>query len=278
MAADASEPGGWRARLELGFRRRGERTVLATRRHEGPLVVQSPFYPEGGPCHVYVLHPPGGIVGGDALRLDARLEAGSHALLTTPAAGKVYRSAGPLSRQEQVFTAGPDSVLEWLPQETILFDGCHVRLTTRVALAPRARFLGWEMVALGRPAAGESYRTGRCRTAFELWRGGSPLVVERSLLDGAGAVLDAPWGLRGQPVTGTLLGTSAGPEHVAAVREQCGAPAAGLHGVSLLGDTLVARYLGPQAEPGRRWLLRVWEVLRPLLLGRPGCPPRIWAT
>ena len=76
----------WQARLELGFRATAGRTVLAHRRHVGPLVVQRPFYPEGGICHVYLLHPPGGVVGGDTLELQVQADADSHALITTPAA------------------------------------------------------------------------------------------------------------------------------------------------------------------------------------------------
>ena len=112
---------GWQATLALGFERRGAKTVLATRRHEGPLVVQKPLYPEGDAvCHAIVVHPPAGIAGGDELELEARADEGAHALLTTPGAGKWYRSGGPWARQDMVLEAGKDACLEWLPQETIV--------------------------------------------------------------------------------------------------------------------------------------------------------------
>src|SRR6187551_1093438 len=117
----------WQARLELGFRATAGRTVLAHRRHIGPLMVQRPFYPEGGICHVYLLHPPGGIVGGDSLELQVDAGQGSHALITTPAATKFYR-AGPHPRavlRQNLLVK--DAVLEWLPQEAIVFDGAKVR-------------------------------------------------------------------------------------------------------------------------------------------------------
>src|SRR6187402_782414 len=115
----------WHARLELGFSRSGSRTVLARRRHFGPLIVQRPFYPEGGICHVYLVHPPGGIVGGDQLALQVEVERDAHALLTTPAATRFYR-AGPHPRAalNQQFVV-QDAALEWLPQETIVFDGAR---------------------------------------------------------------------------------------------------------------------------------------------------------
>ncbi|MGB5651682.1 MAG: urease accessory protein UreD, partial [Sedimenticolaceae bacterium] len=87
--------------MRLGFRAGPDSTVLAERQRHGPLAVQRPFYPEGGVCHVYLLHPPGGVVGGDVLGIDVKLAQGAQALITTPGATKFYRSAGALARQTQ---------------------------------------------------------------------------------------------------------------------------------------------------------------------------------
>src|SRR5205085_6360717 len=98
---------GWQAELRLRFNcdapgpLRPGRTRLVERQHRGPLVVQRPFYPEGDPCHVYLVHPPGGVVGGDALRIDATVDPGAHALITTPAATKFYRCEERISTQTQ---------------------------------------------------------------------------------------------------------------------------------------------------------------------------------
>ena len=141
---------GWHAELDLAFARSGGRTVLTRRDHRGPLLVQRAFYPEdNGTCHVYIVHPPGGVVGGDRLTITTDVGADAAALVTTPAAGKYYRTEGPDARQEQRLTVGPGAMLEWFPQETIIFDGAQVHTRTRVALADTASFVGWESYGTG---------------------------------------------------------------------------------------------------------------------------------
>jgi urease accessory protein len=158
VSEEPAETGGWRAELSLGFTaepdeegRRGAAgsaapaTRLTSRAHRGPLVVQRPFYPEGpGVPHVYVLHPPGGVVGGDSLRVEVSVGPRAHALVTTPAATKVYRTRGPRATQVQRLTVAAHAALEWLPQETILHDGAAIDLDTTVVLADGARFIGLE--------------------------------------------------------------------------------------------------------------------------------------
>ena len=120
-ALDCAHRAGWQARLDLGFEQRAGRTVLAHKRQFGPLTVQRPFYPEGGPCHLYVLHPPGGVVGGDRLAVSVLVAEGAHALITTPGAAKFYRSAGPRADVVQRLSVDAGGALEWFPQENILF-------------------------------------------------------------------------------------------------------------------------------------------------------------
>src|SRR5688572_28176453 len=154
--ADPVHVRSWRAELALGYERRGMRTVLASRRHDGPLVVQKPLYPEGDAvCHTILVHPPGGIAGGDELVIDVDAGAAAHVLLTTPAAAKWYRTSGPEASQQASVRAGPGACVEWLPQETILYDGSRTRIDTTVALAADATFIGWDIVCLGRTAHGE---------------------------------------------------------------------------------------------------------------------------
>ena len=129
-AVAVSEHPPWRAFLDLGFRRKHGKTVLSRRRHEGPLYIQKPFYPEGNEvCHVYLLHPPSGLVGGDQLKIDVHVGDYAHAVITTPASGKSYRSNGRYSQMTHNLTVAADGCLEWLPQETLLFGGSLIRMT-----------------------------------------------------------------------------------------------------------------------------------------------------
>ena len=180
--------------------RSAARPCLLRNGQRGPLAVQRPFSPEGrGVSHVTLLHPPGGLVGGDRLSIGVEVGEGAHALLTTPAATKHYRSAGPTARQQQRFTVAGGGTLEWLPQETILFDGAISELRTRVELARGRAFIGIDLLCFGLPARAERFARGRCRQRLEVWRGDRPLFIERGDFDGDAPVHAARWGLGGAP-------------------------------------------------------------------------------
>lgn len=270
---------GWRAGLALGFERQGGKTVLASRRHEGPLTVQKALYPEGdGVCHAIIVHPPAGIAGGDELEIEARAGASAHALLTTPGASRWYRTAGAWARQSLAFEAASSACLEWLPQETIVYDGALADLSTEVRLAAGARFVGWELLCLGRTGSGERFTRGECRVHISVSREGRLLWRERGRIEAGGRLMNAPAGLSGRTVCGTLYAAAAdiGPEQVAACRAV--APAAGEAAVTLLPGLLLARYLGDSSEAAKRHFVELWRRLRPALAGREGREPRIWRT
>jgi urease accessory protein len=245
--------------------------------------VQRPFFPEGpGVCHVYLLHPPGGVVGGDRLRVDLRVGTGAHALCTTPAATKVYRTAGATARIEQRLSVAAGGALEWLPQETILYDAADADLRTRVDLEGDARFVATDVICFGLPARGEGFSRGRCRQAVEVWRDGRPLLVERGRFDGGTPVHAAAWGLGGAPVL-ALLAASPAPADGAllpALRALADAlPASERAAATVVpGGVLVVRHAGPGVERARRFLMDAWRLVRPALLGRAAEPPRVWAT
>lgn len=271
----------WEASLDLRFAARDGRTLLVGRGHRGPLRVQKALYPEGpAPCHAVVLHPPGGIAGGDDLRIHIEAEPDVRVLITTPGAAKWYRSGGRPARQRVRISVAEGGVVEWLPQETIFFDGADACLEMDVRIGDGATFLGLETFCLGRVAAGESFRQGRIGLRTRIERGGMPLWSERGLILGGFPWLDAPAGLAGYSHCATLL--AIGPGLNAAVLERCRAhdPISGTRsGITLLPQgLLVARCLGYTTETLREWFFRIWTILRPALTGCPAVVPRLWNT
>ena len=277
MSAVEIPVAGWKAELSLEFRRQGERSVLAKRRHEGPLVVQKALYPEGGDiCHAIVVHPPGGIAGGDDLTIFASVAEGAAVLLTTPGAAKWYRSAGPWARQRVFFDIA--GTLEWVPQETIVYNGALARMQAEIRLSGDARYLGWEILCLGRTGSGERYQAGRSTAATRLWRDGRLIWNERGHVDGGSALLESLAGFAGRTVCGTLLAAAPAIENDLLARCREVAPESGESAVTRLPGILVGRYLGDSSEAAKTYFRRLWSVLRPALIGRDAAEPRIWRT
>jgi urease accessory protein len=267
----------WLAQLALRYEYRAPRTVIAARKHQGPLTIQKPFYPEQDVCHTYLLHPPGGVVGGDILKLDVELGDQAHALLTTPASGKFYRSENKFAQQQNHFRVSGSGVLEWLPQETILFANSRVKTRTLVDLAANAKYVGWEIICLGRPASGDHYEQGYCEQLLTLTRAQQPLIIDRIVFDGSDISRQAKWGLAGYSVSGVMTMTNCDKDMLnkarAAIYEFTG-----LCACTLLGEVLVCRYLGYHGIQARELFTRIWSQLRPAWCGREAHEPRIWAT
>jgi urease accessory protein len=271
----------WHARLDLGFERRGMDTILARRAHRGPLRVQKALYPEGPDlCHALVLHPPAGIAGGDRLEIDVEVGADAQALLTTPGAGKWYRSAGAWAEQAVTVKVGAGGTVEWLPQESIVFDGAQARMGVRVDLAEGARFIGLDILCLGRRASGETFDRGSLRLSTDICLAGKLLWRERGSIAGGSALLHSPIGLAGFSVCSTILAAGADIDAttLAACRAAEPREAGAQFGVSALPQLFVGRYLGHSAEAAREWFVALWQHLRPTLVGRPAAVPRIWNT
>lgn len=267
---------GWQARLKLGFRVGGQRTVLAHRQRCGPLAVQRAFYPEGPVCHAYLLHPPGGVVGGDSLNVDVDMGSGAHALVTSPGATKFYRSAAQRASLVQRLEVAAGAALEWLPQENIFFPGAVVSLDTRVTLHGDARLALWEMHCLGRPAIAEDFDEGRLDSRLTVYRDQRPLLFERLRLAADNRQRLAQ--MAGRPVSGSLLITPADGGARDAARKLLPADNTGHAAATLIGDLLLVRYLGSSTEQARGLFSAVWQRLRPNAIGREASPPRIWAT
>lgn len=267
---------GWHASLQLRFARDDRGTRLVQRRHEGPLRVQKALYPEGAAvCHAVVVHPPGGVAGGDVLDIDVQADPGARVLLTSPGAAKWYRANGRPARQRVALSASDGAAIEWLPQETILFDGADVVLEHEVELAPGAAYIGTEILCFGRAAAGERFGHGMLRQRTRIRQAGRLVWHEQGRLAGGGAGMASPLGLGGRHVCATLLGVGrpAPSSLLAALRT--GDAALGL---TQLKGVFVARYLCDDSEAARHALARVWQALRPHLLGLEAQLPRIWNT
>tara|TARA_B100001123_G_C15151465_1_gene963681 strand:+ start:269 stop:1123 length:855 start_codon:yes stop_codon:yes gene_type:complete len=271
---------GWRAQLELEFSKVHKRTILSHRKHFGPLQVQKSFYPElNGTCHVYMLHPPGGVVGGDRLNISIDLNTNAHALITTPAAGKFYRSAGPVAEQEHKIKVASNSILEWFPSENILFSGAKARIHTKVNLAQGSHFLGWEISCLGRPASNEFFSQGELDQRFEVWREGRPLRIERLKIKGRDPALQARWGMIDFSVIGSMVCVTEKTGLVDSLRKlNKKAIDQELFSATQMESALLCYYLGNSAERARKYFVSAWKILRQKLIGCEAIEPRIWNT
>ena len=271
---------GWDASLKLIFDSRINKTILARRQHYGPLVLQKILYPEGpNPAHGVIIHPPGGVAGGDNLQLTVQMQTESSALLTTPGATKWYKSAGRQASQQIEMTIDDNGQLEWLPQENIVFDGADVALNTQVNLSETAVFAGWEVVCLGRQASGERWTSGRFRQKLLIKREGRLIWNESALLVPDSGVLRSMAGLRNQVVFGSFVvaaGTT--PAEILQSCQGINIDSSADYGVSALPDIFTARYIGPCAQEAKIYFEKLWHCLRPWYGKRSAVRPRIWAT
>lgn len=276
----------WLGTLDLQFERRGDVTRLSKSRHIGPLYVQKPFYPEGPDHpHVYLLHPPGGIVSGDALEISIETKAGAGVLVTTPGAARIYRARKdlPLQRQSTFLTIAKDAIVEWFPLETIVFNDACVALNTTVDLTDTSRFIGWEICCFGLPASNQPFVMGNFKQHYTVRKNGVPLFVDRLVLNAQSySILNGHAGLRSNTVSGFfLLGPieeSSAPvlDSLREIAMQMNAQT--VAAVSKVGEFYIGRYLGTSAEQAKQIFTRWWTVLRPLFIHRKASIPRIWTT
>lgn len=278
----------WKGSLALGYRRdelRGEPRTVLHDRHDGPLRVLASLYPETPAiCHNVLVHPPGGLVGGDELDIDLTLDPGAHALITTPGATRFYRSTGATATQRLRTRLADGARLEWLPLETIAYSGCLGENLMRFELAPGAEMIGWDLLALGLPAADLAFAQGRFTQCVDLpgrW-------LERGVIDARDTrLLDSPIGWAGHRVMGTLwfaAGSALPPARrdalLAGAREACDAgPLQRTAGATAVHDgVVVVRVLSPRVEPAVTLLTRIWAAWRREAWQLTATPPRVWRT
>jgi urease accessory protein len=271
------------ARLSLGFADDAGTTRLAGREHFGPLLVQKPLYPEGREvCQVVIIHPPGGVVGGDELEIIAKVGASANVQITTPGAAKWYKAHGHVSHQNIRLDVGAGGSLEWVPQETIFFDNADVELDHRVLLEKDASYIGCEILCFGRTAFGESFNGGQIRQRTRIHRDGKLVWFEQLRLLGGSPAMKASLIRANSTVCATLIAAGKAVPDALLHEAREGASAitngAGCFGISQSKQIVVARYLGDSSETARRLMLHAWGLLRTAMLGRQLAVPRLWNT
>jgi urease accessory protein len=273
----------WHARLHLDYQNEHRRSV-ARFRHDGPLRILQSLYPEGDAvCHNVLVHPPGGLVGGDTLDIDVKVASGSHGLITTPGASRFYRSDGDLALQRTHLTLAPEARLEWLPLEAICYSGCRAENRITIDAAPGAELIGWDVTALGLPHANLPFDRGTLLQHIEVpgkW-------LERGRLDATDRrLLESPIGLAGNRCMASLFFVS-GSAIPKARRDTLLDMARALsdgHGLresagttSPQPEVIVLRVLAPVVEPAMQLLRQVWLAWRAEVWALRAAPPRIWA-
>jgi urease accessory protein len=281
ISSNAASSACWKARLSLGFADDEGTTRMIERRHFGPLRVQKPLYPEGNAvCQSIIVHPPGGVVGGDELSIEVSAGTNARALITTPGAAKWYKANGSISRQDVKLRVDEHASLEWLPQETIFFNAAHVRLHHTVTVASNASYIGSEILCFGRTASGESFDTGRIEQQTSIRREGKLVWFEQGELSGTSA--NSPLALAGKSVCATLIaiGKTLPSSVIVGLREEAAGMvnAGDMFGATQMKSVLVVRYLGDSSEIAKALMTRAWQRLRPELIGREAVVPRIWNT
>ncbi|NET37843.1 MAG: urease accessory protein UreD [Cyanothece sp. SIO1E1] len=281
VGEDGVHSSAWLGNLTLSFAHEHGRTKSIHTQAQAPLKVQRSHYPEGPAiCYTTIVHTAGGMVGGDRLAQSIHLQPHSQVLITTPAAGKVYRSTGATSVQSTQIRIEADGWLEWLPQETIIFNGAQYHQQLHIDLAPNAQVLLWDITRLGRSARGEQFLQGYWRSDLDIWQGETPLLIDHQALSGSAEVVSSAHGLNNYPVVGTLTlaGHGLTDSDLTALRERMATTA--IPGQQLgLTRTLkgfACRYRGPSSQAARQCFTTLWQYLRQCRYGKIPSIPRLW--
>lgn len=274
----------WHARLSIDYAARDGRSV-ARFRHDGPLRILQSLYPEGDTiCHNVLVHPPGGLVGGDTLDIHVTAAAGSHGLVTTPGASRFYRSEGEPAVQQTHLQVQAGALLEWLPLEALCYSGCQAHNRLRMDVEPGGELIGWDVTALGLPHAGQPFVAGSLQQHLEV----PGVWLERGRIEAGDApLLDGALGLAGRRCLASLFHVSGTPIprerreallEIARTRIDSHALGETAGATSPQPSVIVVRVLAPVVEPAMQLLRGIWTDWRRELWRLDGAPPRIWST
>ena len=273
----------WTATLALDYTRQAD-TTIARFRHDGPLRILRSLYPEGKAiCHNVIVHPPGGLVGGDTLDMAFTAGAGAHGLVTTPGATRFYRSAGAPALQRAEVTLQAGARMEWLPLEVILHSGCMAENRLTMRLGAGAELIGWDITAFGLPAAGLPFEEGSLRQHIEV----PGVWLERAHIPASDTrLLNSPLGLAGNRCMATLFFVAGSPlarqsrqqaldvaRHVIDTHPLTATAGA----TSPNAQVVVVRVLAPLVEPAMQLLRQIWQAWRRCFWSLDSALPRIWS-
>lgn len=276
----------WHASLRLDYAHAAGRTV-GRFQHSGPLRVLKALYPEGeAVCHHVMLHPPAGLISGDRLDIHLQLGEQAHAVLTTPGATRWYRARDPAGQDPATQSLrahlAPGARLEWLPLEALIYDGARAENLADITLAAGASMIGWDLLALGLPAADAPFARGWLdqRIAIDgLWLEQARIAATDRLL------LDSPLGLAGRRAMATLwLAWGDAPEEprvtqaleAARALADASAPAVFAGVTRAQPRLLVLRAIADRTEPLFALLRAVRAAWRRAAWDLDAHEPRIW--
>lgn len=280
-SSNAQNEKGWKAYFYGEYIKQANATRLGLTEHYGPLRVQRPFHPEGLGClHNYLLHPPGGLVGGDTLSIHLNAKPSTHGLMTTPSAGKFYNNiSGMKQRQVNTIDIASDAIVEYLPQENIIFNGADGELETLVNLTGNALFIGWEITALGRQAGDLPFEQGQLTQSIRVMRDGKPLFLDRLGFNAQDSIRSSYSGFQNQNVFASFIITADVSWQYSDWVDEANSQF--IHtriAVTQKMGVLIVRALGQDVEELKEALIQVWEIVRPLVINKTACRPRIWNT
>jgi urease accessory protein len=283
----------WLANLALNFNYTALGTQLSKTRRNGPLTVQKAFYPEGRDCaHIYLLHPPAGIVSGDQLHVEINIDDHAHTLVTTPGANRFYRARTDanigISKQVQITTLNVKNhaKCENFPQETIVYNAADGFNTVDIYLTEQSVYLGWDISCMGLPSSDQLFTQGQYSQLNRVFVEGTLQYHDRIAITAKNNLLHHPAGLAGNSVFATFLvyapqqlNKSQRKKLIEAMRDIIENNQAKKYiSITDIDGLVVIRYLGHHAEQCKNFFLLLWQVIRPLTVKKKATQPRIWYT
>ncbi len=274
----------WRAELQIDYTLESQRTV-ARYAHQGPLRILKSLYPEGDQiCHNVLVHPPGGLVGGDTLEMQVSVGTGAHGLVSTPGATRFYKSGGHSALQQVVAHLAEGARLEWLPLEAIAYNDCEATNRAIFHLAPGAELITWDVTALGMPSSDQAFTQGHFQQHLEI----PGVWLERGTIQGNDTRwLNSPLGLAGQKCLASLVFACGSPIDLARVEGalEAARQLIEVHSLKMQAgitcahpQVIVLRVMSPLVEPSMDLLQQVWAAWRHALWQLPSEAPRIWSV